>query len=56
MYFGAIEHLKNAFDEYEAAEDKSKTYIGQLLVQSPQADFESFIYSQAALLGYQGIK
>tara|TARA_Y100001963_G_scaffold83655_1_gene115937 strand:- start:684 stop:2972 length:2289 start_codon:yes stop_codon:yes gene_type:complete len=56
MYFRTMKSLQNAAEEYEAAEDKSNTYIGRLLVQMPAADFDSFLYSQAALLGYQGTK
>ena len=56
LYFRTMDSLQNASEEYEAAEDKSNTYIGRLLVHMPAADFDSFLYSQAALLGYQGTK
>ena len=53
-YFRSMDELKGAAEEYENAENKADTYFGRLLKHMPAADFETLLFTQSALLGYQG--
>ena len=58
LYFRNMDDLQGSAEEYLNASEESKgdTHIGRLIAHMPAVDFETFLFTQSSLLGYQGTK